>query len=399
MTSAIQIDASKVFLRIEVQVRGVQGSSVDDGSLPPKGRVNRRSEGCEIAPVNANVCLSSVCVRKESWSKPQSHFPLQNKTWCPWWITGFSWLCIPNTKCKGPRRPPTERGLSRQESAARCCTAQSIFVTDISWFPHTIPESSLNCYHQIQQIHQIKGQVRALSQSIPIHPEFRENLSNGFCRDVSDVSLLNCHHFLVQPILLRLVPWPLGQSHAHRDAGSHGDMTARLLPGTSEGKKYQRDFYQAKVACKKKTRHKLVTLSWMLGKTQGLEPDLGTKTWRMVCHIMTRDLSTPSIPIISIFFLSTCVFFGCVENQGTKRWFFWGGVKSARKMPPKKTNISPRLFFSNGNLLVSSGFRWVYVLQKKHPMLAKTPTAASDQNRWKLLQLQTKLAGNHRESC
>ena len=65
MTRAIQIDASKVCLRIEVQVRGVQGSSVDDGSLAPTGRGKTGGpEGCEMGPVNANVCLSSVCVRK-----------------------------------------------------------------------------------------------------------------------------------------------------------------------------------------------------------------------------------------------------------------------------------------------------------------------------------------------
>lgn len=112
MTSAIQIDASKVCLRIEVQVRGVQGSSVDDRSLPQKvaskPEVRRLWNGpCECKCVLGLKCVCSEIIMIKA-AVPLSPydgwcFMVPKKALCTWWIAGFSWLCIPITKCKTPK--------------------------------------------------------------------------------------------------------------------------------------------------------------------------------------------------------------------------------------------------------------------------------------------------------
>ena len=90
---------------------------------------------------------------------------------------------------------------------------------------HTIPESSLNCYHQIQQIIKLKVKNTFTVNSIQENSgEFVQCFWVMFRCFTKPASL-------GQPILLRLVPWQLGQTHVRLDAGN-GDMTARLLPGT-----------------------------------------------------------------------------------------------------------------------------------------------------------------------
>ena len=92
-------------------------------------------------------------------------------------------------------------------------------------------------------------------------------------------------------------------------------MTARLLPGTSKGKKYQRDFYQAKVAQKKEKK---------AAQTGDFVMDVGGKkkvVWNPTLGlIMTRDLSTLDIDPCNLNVLSFHLhLLGALKTKAPKR--------------------------------------------------------------------------------
>lgn len=385
MTSAIQIDASKVCLRIEVQVRGVQGSSVDDGSLPQKVASKPEVRRLWNGPCECKCVLGLKCVFGNNNDQSRSPtFPL-------WWVMFHgakksivymmdSWIQLamhPHHQMQNPQGgPPIERGLSRQDSAARCCTAQGIFVTDISWFPENHPRIKFErLSSNATNHHQIKGHFVHFHSRFQFRRTIQFILNSGrICPMASE--WCNFAVSLLKPASL----------FGPTDPATSGSLAIRSKPRASrcrerrhdskasprylKGKKIPTGFLSSQSGKKKTQKKTAQTGDFVMdvgeNKRFGTRP--WNSTWRMVCHIMTRDLSTLDIDPCNLDVLPFHLrLFGVRWKPRHKTMIFLGGhQKSARKMPPKKTNMSPRLFFSMGICLFPGVFGGVCSKKTSH---------------------------------